>query len=127
MNEKEFIYTKEHEWLEKTFDGSFRVGITDYAQSNLGDVVFVELPTPDQMIVANESICIIESVKAVSDVYAPVDGTIVQVNNKLLEDVSLINKSPFDQGWICTIKLKNLEDISLLLGYEQYQEYLKTL
>ena len=113
-------YTKEHEWLRLSDDGNVKVGITDYAQDALSDVVFVELPEIGSSFSKGDSMAVAESVKAASDIYAPVSGKVVSVNTKLEESPELINESPYDFGWMVTIEpTGELED---LLDSDSYQE-----
>ncbi len=119
MEEKKF--TKEHEWVEKSND-LLIVGITDFAQNQLGDVVSIELPQVGSSFKQNDVIAIVDSVKASSDVFCPVDGEIVEVNEKLLENPELINQSAFGDGWIIKIKPKNSQQFDSLLSKEQYEE-----
>src|SRR5262249_11165844 len=91
-----------------------RIGITDHAQSELTDVVFVELPKMDRAANAKEAIAVVESVKAASDIYAPVKGTVVEVNKALEADPGLINREPFGQGWLFVLKIENADDIKIL-------------
>ncbi len=119
MEEKKF--TKEHEWVEKSND-LLIVGITDFAQNQLGDVVSIELPQVGSRFKQNDVIAIVDSVKASSDVFCPVDGEIVEVNEKLLENPELINQSAFGDGWIIKIKPENSQQFDSLLSKEQYEE-----
>ena len=113
-------YTKEHEWLSLDDDGNVKVGITDHAQDELSDVVFVELPEIGSSFSKGDSMAIAESVKAASDIYAPVSGKIISVNTKLEESPELINESPYDFGWMATIEpTEELED---LLNSDSYRE-----
>jgi glycine cleavage system H protein len=113
-------YTKEHEWLSLDDDGNVKVGITDHAQDALSDVVFVELPEIGSLFSKGDSMAIAESVKAASDIYAPVSGKIISVNTKLEESPELINESPYDFGWMATIEpTEELED---LLNSDSYRE-----
>jgi len=93
-------YTKEHEWMRKEEDGSVTIGITDHAQSALGDLVYVELPEPGQEIAVGAELAVVESVKAASDVYAPMSGSILEVNDGLADDPEKINSDPYGDGWI---------------------------
>ena len=113
-------YTKEHEWASLEDDGNVKVGITDHAQDALSDVVFVELPSLGSEFSKGEPMAVAESVKAASDIYAPVSGKIVSINTKLEESPELINESPYDFGWMVVIEPDNkLED---LLDSESYRE-----
>lgn len=114
----ELRYTKDHEWVSVT--GSVvRVGITDYAQDALGDVVFIQLPDVGSTVVAEQSFGEIESTKSVSDVYAPVGGRVVVVNEALVDQPELLNSDPYGDGWICEIEVTAIDE-SLLLSAEQY-------
>jgi len=113
-------FTKEHEWVEK--NDLFIVGITDFAQDQLGDVVSIELPEIGSIFKQNDAMAIIDSVKASSDIFCPLDGEIVEVNEKLLEHPELINRSPYDEGWIVKMKVSNPEQFDSLLEKEQYDK-----
>ena len=119
MVEKKF--TKEHEWVEKS-DQIIIVGITEFAQDQLGDIVSIELPQVGSSFKQNDVMTIIDSVKASSDIYCPVDGEIIETNENLLEQPELINKSPYKEGWIVKIKPTNPEQIDSLLSKDQYDE-----
>ena len=111
-------YTKDHEWVRVT--GSMvRVGITDYAQDALGDVVFVQLPDVGSVFSAQQGLGEIESTKSVSDVYAPVAGKVVAVNDSLVDHPELLNSDPYGEGWICEIEYSQLDE-SLLISAEEY-------
>ncbi len=114
-------YSKEHEWV-KVEGNIAKIGISDYAQSSLGDIVFVELPEVGREVSADESIGVIESVKAVSDIYTPVSGKIVEVNTELEDAPETINESPYEQGWIYTIELTDADEAEQLLSAEEYQQ-----
>ncbi len=114
-------FTKEHEWIEKS-DQIIIVGITEFAQDQLGDIVSIELPQVSSSFKQNDVMIIIDSVKASSDIYCPVDGEIIEINEKLLEHPELINQSPYEEGWIVKIKPTNPEQIDSLLSKDQYDE-----
>ncbi len=118
MGEKRF--TKEHEWVEK--NDLIIVGITDFAQDQLGDIVSIEFPEIGSTFKQNDAIAIIDSVKASSDIYCPIDGEIIEINEKLLEHPEMINQSPYDEGWIVKIKPSNLQQFDSLLSKEQYDK-----
>lgn len=125
--EEGLYYTKEHEWAEKLDDGSAAVGITDYAQSQLHDIVYVELPEEESEVEVGEVIGAVESVKAVSDMYAPIGGVIKEVNEDLLDAPEKINDDPYGEGWIAKIEPNNLEqDLSKLMDAETYKKHLET-
>ena len=119
MAERKF--TKEHEWIQKS-DQIIIVGITEFAQDQLGDIVSIELPQVSSSFKQNDVMVIIDSVKASSDIYCPIDGEIIEINEKLLEHPELINQSPYEEGWIVKIKPSNPEQIDSLLSKEQYDE-----
>lgn len=113
-------YTEQHEWLKLEGDVA-TVGITDHAQTALGDLVFVELPAKGRQVKQGESFVVVESVKAASEVYAPVSGEVVEVNDALSGNPALINSAPYDGGWICKIKATDKAELSKLLDVEKYQ------
>jgi glycine cleavage system H protein len=116
-------YTKEHEWAR--IEGNrVVVGITDFAQEELGDVVFVELPEVGTSVEVAGTFGVVESVKAVSDLYAPVSGTIVEVNLVLEDRPELVNQSPYGEGWMIVIEMSNTETVQQLLSAEEYQTYI---
>ena len=118
-------YTNDHEWLRREDDGSVTIGITDHAQAALGDLVYVELPEVGQDVESGGDMAVVESVKAASDVYAPVSGTVVAVNDDLSDDPEKINADPYGDGWI--VKLKTSGDDSELLSPDEYQALLDEL
>ena len=115
-------YTDSHEWVEIMADGNVRVGITDHAQELLGDMVYVELPEVGRSLVAKEECAVVESVKAASDVYCPISGEVVEVNNALNDAPELINNSAYHDGWIMTIKPADSSEIDTLLTADGYAE-----
>ena len=117
----DLLYTESHEWIKRE-GGNVRVGVTDHAQSELTDVVYVELPKLDRQANAKEAIAVVESVKAASDIYAPVKGTVVEVNKALEADPGLINREPYGQGWIFVLKLDNADDLKQLKDTEAYRK-----
>ena len=118
---EDLLYTETHEWIKREGD-SVRVGITDHAQSELTDVVYVELPKMDRQANAKEAIAVVESVKAASDIYAPVKGTVVEVNKALQGDPGLINREPYGQGWIFVLKIDNADDLTQLKNAAAYRK-----
>lgn len=117
-------YTKTHEWLLLE-NGVGVVGITDYAQKSLHEIVFVELPEEGKEVKMGERIGTVESIKAVSDVYSPISGKIVEVNKELEEKPELLNSSPYDQGWMVKIEVADKEEVSKLLKPEEYKKLLQ--
>ena len=115
-------YTKEHEWA--LVDGNIvTVGVTDFAQDQLGDVVFVELPSVGDLVVQFEKMGEIESVKAVSDLYSPIDGCVVEVNNELAEKPESVNSGPFDGGWLIRVEAQDVSQIDGLLSAAAYEAF----
>jgi glycine cleavage system H protein len=121
----QLLYSKEHEWVEVIGDHAIRIGITDFAQSQLGDIVFVELPEIGTEVLSEASLGNIESVKTVSDLYAPVSGVVTKVNTILLDQPETVNSDPFGDGWMVELKIdeSTKETLSKLLSADQYREY----
>ena len=115
------LYAETHEWIRREGD-NVRVGITDHAQSELTDVVYVDLPKIDRQANAKEAIAVIESVKAASDIYAPVKGTVIEANKALEADPGLINREPYGQGWIFVLKIDNADDLKQLKDAAAYRK-----
>ena len=115
-------YTKSHEWLRIDDDGRVTVGITEHAQEALGDLVFVELPNVEDELQLGDDCAVVESVKAASDVYAPVSGKIVAVNDALLENPQVINTDPYGDGWLFVMEVSDETELEKLLDHEQYEE-----
>ena len=118
-------YTNDHEWIRREDDGTVTVGITDHAQAALGDLVYVELPELDQEVDAGGDMAVVESVKAASDVYAPIGGTVVAINEELADDPERINSDPYGDGWI--VRLKPSGDDGELMSPDEYQALLDEL
>jgi len=117
-------FTDDHEWLRLENDGSVTVGITDYAQEQLGDVVYVELPEVGSNFEAGKEMAVVESVKAAGDVKVPVAGEVVEVNVRLTEEPELVNTDPLGDGWFLRIVPENLDDLEELMDEDQYHEYI---
>jgi glycine cleavage system H protein len=117
----DLLYTESHEWIKREGD-NIRVGITDHAQSELTDVVYVELPKLERQVNAREPIAVVESVKAASDIYAPVKGAVVEANKALEADPGLINREPYGQGWIFVLKVENPDDLKNLKDVAAYKK-----
>ncbi len=115
-------YTQEHEWVSLEEDGMATIGISDFAQGELGDIVFVELPQEGDKLLQMESFGSIEAVKTVSDLFAPVSGEVVAVNNQLVDAPMLINDSPYDDGWLVKVRLHDPRELERLLTAEEYGE-----
>jgi glycine cleavage system H protein len=124
MAKENLLYSKEHEWVLSA-GGTATVGVTDYAQHELGDVVFVDLPAAGKELKKGDPAANIESVKAVSDVYAPVTGKITAVNAKLGANPELVNQDPFGEGWIFKMSITQASELDELMDLKKYEEYLK--
>jgi len=121
-------YTKEHEWAKKLDGNLVAVGVDDYAQKQLHEIVYVELPSVGAEVAMREAIGAVESVKAVSDMYSPVGGKVVEVNDGLLDSPELINDDPYGEGWIAKIEASSLDaDLGKLMDAKAYREFLKSL
>lgn len=114
-------YSKEHEWVA-TEESLATIGITDYAQDQLGEIVYVELPAVGDKISKDDTFGVIESVKAVSDIYAPVSGTVVEVNQELPESPEMINEDPYGDGWLIKVRVSDAAELEDLLDTDEYQE-----
>ena len=120
-------YTKEHEWVRLEDDGTATVGITDHAQEALGDVVFVELPKPERELAEGESCAVVESVKAASDIYAPFAGTVLEVNELLTDDSSLVNRDAEGEAWFFRMEPSDPDAFNALMDGSDYEAFLETL
>jgi glycine cleavage system H protein len=116
-------YSATHEWVELLDDGTVKVGITDHAQELLGDMVFVELPEEGQVLEAKDECAVVESVKAASDVYAPVSGEVVEINAALTDAPELVNKDPYGDGWIMRIQPADTDQVNALMDSEAYNTH----
>jgi len=121
-----FHYTKDHEWVEVKGDIA-TVGITDYAQNHLGDVVYIELPAIGKALDAHSTIGTIESVKAVSEIFSPVSGEVIEANGALNNSPEVVNQDPHGKGWIVRLKMKNKGDLQALMNAADYEKYLEGL
>jgi glycine cleavage system H protein len=125
MYPNEYLYSKEHEWV-RVQDDICVLGITEFAQQELGEVVYVELPEVGQVFDANDEIGTIESVKAVAEVYTPVAGEIVEINDSVVDDPELLNEDPHTEGWLIKVRFSSAADLKSLMSSEQYEEYVKS-
>lgn len=123
---KELRYTKDHEFV-KPEGKRARVGITDYAQKQLGDVVYIELPKVGRTVKQSEAFITVESVKAASDVYAPVSGTVVEVNSNLAEQPELVNQSPYEKGWMAVIEMSKPNELESLMSASEYEKHVSSV
>lgn len=121
-----YLYTKEHEWINIE-DNVGTVGITDYAQSALGDITFVELPQEDAEVEQFEEFVSVESVKAASDIFAPMSGRVLEVNSKLEDTPGIINKHCYTKGWLVKLEISSMDETSNLMTAEEYEKYLESL
>lgn len=124
-NPTDRLYSKDHEWVKDNGDGTAVVGITDYAQEMLTDIVFVELPPLGKKVAQGEPMAVVESVKSVSDVYAPISGEVIDVNKTLEETPELLNQDAFGEGWITKLKLGNTAELKSLLNAADYDDLIK--
>lgn len=125
MKKEELKYTKTHEWV--SIEGDIAtVGVSDFAQQEMGDIVFVDLPKNQAILEKGKQACVVESVKSAFDIYAPISGKVIEVNNELSNDPAKINQDPYGNGWIFKIKVKDLSEINDLLNYKEYEEFIKT-
>ena len=115
-------YTKSHEWVRTLANGNVEVGITDHAQGALGDLVFVEVPEAGKSLKAGDSFAVVESVKAASDIYAPISGKVIEVNEELPDSPNTINEDPYGDGWLVRLQPKNVADVEELMDSDAYEE-----
>lgn len=121
---KDLKYTKEHEWV-KVEGNTATVGITDYAQDSLGDVVYVELPQEGASVTKHEPFGVVESVKAVSDLYSPLSGSVTEVNDAIVDSPEAINEDPYGDAWLIKIEISSADELSDLLSAEDYQKFIE--
>ena len=121
---EELKYTESHEWVRDEGSGLITVGITDHAQASLGDLVFIEVPEIESSVGPGEACCVVESVKAASDVYCPVAGEISEVNGLLADEPELVNTDPYEDGWLFRVQCENIADLGSLLDAEGYTRFL---
>lgn len=121
---KSLKYSREHEWV-KVEGNVALIGITDYAQAELGDVVYVELPETGSDVEANSTFGVVESVKAVSDLYAPVSGSVAEVNSQLEEEPELVNSDPYEEGWMIRVEMNDPSELNDLLDVDEYQTFVE--
>ncbi len=119
-------YSEDHEWVEIEGDEA-TVGLSEYAANELGDITFVELPSEDEDLIIGDTIGVVESVKAASDIYCPISGTVAAINDELEDEPELINESPEEKGWICKLKNIDISEVDDMMTPDAYAKYLKTL
>jgi len=123
MSPEECLYTKEHEWIYVE-DEVATIGISDYAAGELGDIVYLELPEAGSKVSQMDPIGTIEAVKTVADIFSPVSGEVVEVNEDVASNPEIVNKDPYDEGWFIKIKMNDTGELDVLFSYEEYKEYL---
>jgi glycine cleavage system H protein len=123
----EYLYSQDHEWIRKE-GNRVKVGISEFAQSELGEIAFVELPEVGRAVSRGEAVCSIDSLKSTSEIYAPVSGTVIQVNESLTDEknCTVINEDPLGRGWLFSLEMSNPEEVESLLTSEAYERYLQT-
>jgi glycine cleavage system H protein len=122
---RQLRYTKEHEWIRRESDGSAVVGITDHAQHALGELVFVELPDPGRAVIAGDTMAVVESTKAASDVYSPLTGAVLAANPALAGAPELVNSDPYGAGWLVRLQVEDPEELDDLMDAAAYAEFLE--
>lgn len=127
MNPKEYRYSQEHEWVCAEPQGKAKIGITHYAQSQLGDIVFIDLPKAGTQITQFKKMGEIETVKAVSDLFAPASGKVLEKNQAVIDDPAIVNADPFGNGWLIRVELSQPAELEALMSSEQYREYVDGL
>ncbi len=124
MNPEECKFTKEHEWVYIEDGDTAIIGISDYAAGELGDIVYIELPDAGTKVTQMDPIGTIEAVKTVADLYSPVSGEVIEVNDKAVSSPDVVNKSPYDQGWFIKIRMDEPGELEVLFSYDEYRDYL---
>jgi len=127
MNPREYKYTSEHEWICPESRNKGKVGLADYAQSQLGDIVFLDLPAPGTKVEQGQKMGEVESVKAVSDIFAPVSGQVLEINQTVIDEPGLVNKDPYGAGWLVRLELSEPSELDALMDSEKYEEFVAEL
>ena len=127
MNPKEYKYTQEHEWICPEPGGKGKVGITDYAQSQLGDVVFLDLPAPGTQVTQFGKMGEVETVKAVADLFSPASGKVLEINQTAIDEPRLVNDDPYGDGWLIRLELSQPSELDALMSSDQYEEFVAGL
>jgi glycine cleavage system H protein len=127
MNPKEYRYTSEHEWICPESGNKGKIGLADYAQSQLGDVVFLDLPAPGIKVEQGQKMGEVESVKAVSDIFAPVSGQVLEINQTVVDEPGLVNKDPYGAGWLVKLELSRPSELDALMDSEKYDKFVAEL
>ena len=127
MNPKEYRYTQEHEWICPSGDDMGKMGLTDYAQTQLGDIVYLDLPSPGTEAEQSKKMGEIESVKVVSDIFAPVNGQVVETNQTVIDEPQLVNKDSYGAGWLVRLELSKPSELDALMDSDRYDEFVAEL
>ena len=127
MNPKECKYTKEHEWIRPEPGDKGNMGLTDYAQSQLGDIVFLDLPAPGTQVEQSQKMGEVESVKAVSDIYSPISGQVLEVNQTVIDEPALVNQDPYGNGWLVRLEISKPSELDALMDSDKYDELVAKL
>ena len=127
MTPKEYRYTQEHEWICPESKNKGKVGLADYAQSQLGDIVFLDLPAPGTQVERGKKMGEVESVKAVSDIFAPISGRVLEINQTVVDEPGLVNKDPYGAGWLVRLELSKPAELDALMDSEKYDEFVAEL
>jgi len=127
MNPKEYKYTQEHEWICPESGDKGNMGLTDYAQTQLGDIVFLDLPTPGTQVEQFKKMGEIESVKAVSDLFSPVSGQVLEINQAIIDEPGLVNQDPYGKGWLVKLELSKPSELDALMNNDEYDKFVAEL
>ena len=127
MNPKDYKYTQEHEWIHSESESKGKIGLTDYAQTQLGDLVYLDLPEPDTEVEQFKKMGEIESVKAVVDIFAPASGKVLEINQSAIDDPALVNQDPYGEGWLVELELSKPSELEALMDSDQYDELVAKL
>ena len=123
MNPKAYKYTKDHEWLCPEGDNKGKMGLADYAQTQLGDIVFLDLPAPGTQVEQFKKMGEVESVKAVSDLFSPASGKVAEINQKAVDEPKLVNEDPYEAGWLVRLELSSPSELDALMSSDEYDKY----
>ena len=127
MNLKEYKYTQEHEWICPESGNKWKIGLTDYAQSRLGDMVYIDLLSPGNQVKQRQKIGEVESAKAVSEIFTPVSGQVLEINQAVIDKPGLVNQDPYGKGWLVKLELSNLSELDTLMNSDKYDEFVAQL
>ena len=127
MNLKEYRYTQKHEWICPESGNKWKIGLTDYAQSRLGDMVYIDLLSPGSQVEQRQKIGEVESAKAVSEIFTPVSGQVLEINQAVIDEPGLVNQDPYGKGWLVKLELSNLSELDTLMNSDKYGEFVVQL